>query len=310
MIEKQESITAKLCSFARAYHSIFDKSKIFDDYLAYDMMGEDEFHAVRDMINSGLCMDCHNDNCPHKAVLEQSVHFLAPIPLSREAYTKQTFTRFLQKHPSCQYVICGAGMDTFSFRNDNENVTVFEIDHPDTQKYKRNRIDQLGWIVRDNIHFVSVDFSRDNLSQRLLESGFDPKVPTFVSILGVSYYLTLETLEDTIRNIDSITPEDSIIILDYPDKTTFDPSSPPRVRQLAEMTERLGERMTRGFSIYEIARTFLNHHFEVKEHQNPEQIQQNYFCNRHDGLHAYENIHFVYAQKIAPFYAPMKTFMI
>ena len=52
MINMQESITAKLCSFARAYHSNFVREKIFDDYLAFDIMGKEEYENVKDLLKS------------------------------------------------------------------------------------------------------------------------------------------------------------------------------------------------------------------------------------------------------------------
>ncbi|MBQ9243659.1 MAG: class I SAM-dependent methyltransferase [Proteobacteria bacterium] len=309
MIDHQESITAKLCSFVRAHHSTFDRTKIFDDYLAYDLMGEEEYTHVCDMLRNGLCAQCPAAASHDPDAIQNGVCFLAPIPLSREAYTKHIFEDFLKAHSHCQYIICGAGMDTFSFRNDNDNITIFEIDHPDTQKYKKTRLETLGWIIRRNIHFVAVDFAKDDLSQKLLDAGLDPNIPTFISILGVTYYLTLETLEDTIRKLDDITAKQSKIILDFPDKTTFSHHS-ERARKLAEMTRQLGENMTHGFSTYELAKMFMRNHFTVTDHQTPNQIQKLYFDGRKDGLRAYENIHFLTAEKTEHFISPTYTYHI
>ena len=310
MIDNQESVTAKLCSFARAYHASFDRLQIFDDYLAYDFMGQEEYGKIRRMIEDGLCEGCTSATCTIHEKVGGTAHCLAPIPLSREAYRRQRLRGFIQRHHKCQYVICGAGMDTFLFRNDNPDITIFEVDHPDTQRYKKHRIQQLGWAVLPNIHFVPVDFSHDILSDALLLAGFDPNMPAFFTILGVTYYLSLRELEKTIEQMDAIASVYSTILLDYPDKTTFGANTPDRVRRLTEMTARLGERMTQGFSFEEMERMFQDHHFDIQEHLGPKDIQKLYFTHRTDGLSAYENIHFLYAEKGQGYYEAKNLFSI
>ena len=312
MIENHESITAKLCSFVRAHHSMNENNKIFDDYLAFDLMGVDEYRHIRSLIESGkcgMCEKCHS-KCLGKDRLTQTVHLLAPIPLSREAYTLDIFRSFVQKYPRCQYVICGAGMDSFLFRNDNPNITIFEVDHPDTQKYKQHRISELGWIVQKNISFVPVDFSKDDLATKLLESGFDPNLPTFFTILGVTYYLSLQSFEKTIERMDSISACGSVVVLDYPDRMSSGVDVPERVRRLEKMTARFGERMTQGFSLEDMHAVFERHHYSIAEHLSPDIIQNYYFRNRNDGMTAYENIHFIHAQKTKAFYAYNSIFTI
>lgn len=299
MIENHESVTAKLCSFVRAHHSLNEADKIFDDYLAFDLMGKEEYCNIRKLIKKGKCGNCESclTDCPYRDKVSRTVHFLAPIPLSREAFAHDIFVEFTKKYPKFQYVICGAGMDSFAFRNQNSNITVFEVDHPDTQKYKQKRIEELGWEVQNNMTFVPVDFSQDNLAEKLLQAGFNPLLPTLFTILGVTYYLSLDAFENTIARMDSISAEGSAIILDYPDKMETMDEMPERVRRLAQMTARLGEHMTEGFSFDEMRRVFERHHCSIHKHLTPETIQQDYFSHRHDGLTAYENIHFLYAEK-------------
>jgi O-methyltransferase involved in polyketide biosynthesis len=70
-------------------------------------------------------------------------------------------------------VICGAGVDTFSFRNKNPDVEVFELDLLPMKSYKKNRIQELKWNVSEHVHFVAVDFSKDSIVERLVGNGFD-----------------------------------------------------------------------------------------------------------------------------------------
>ena len=145
MIAAQESITAKLCSFARAYHSNTGRKKIFDDYLAYDLMGKEEFEEIAQLIQNDFELDNTDENkgFEKERIYRKLNRYIAPIPLSRIAFSEEKLLEFAAKYPKCQYVICGAGMDTFAFRNENTDIRIFELDHPDTGRYKRERIREL-----------------------------------------------------------------------------------------------------------------------------------------------------------------------
>lgn len=294
MIEEQESITAKLCSFARAWHSKNAQDHVFDDYRAYDMMGKKEYDSICQMLKSGCPAFCHCRS--HRDVPDFVCRYFAPIVLPREAFAQERFRGFHERHPDAQYVICGAGMDTFSFRNGNAGIDIFEIDHPDTQRYKKNRIKELGWEIRDNLHFVPVDFSKDNMTQKMIESGFDPERPAFFVILGVSYYLKYAHLDALIYHIRNVSRNAAGIVMDFPDRMTFSCHCPKRVRQLTAMTEKLGEKMTHGFAVEEIRRIMLSHDFSDLSHLPPRSIDERYIRGR-GNLSAFETVHFMYAEK-------------
>ena len=147
MIAAQESITAKLCSFARAYHSNIGRKKVFDDYLAYDLMGKEEFEEIGQLIQNDFVLagNSGSESFETERIALKLNRYIAPIPLSRIAFAETKLLEFAEKHPGCQYVICGAGMDTFAFRNDDPKLRIFELDHPDTGRYKRERIRKLEW---------------------------------------------------------------------------------------------------------------------------------------------------------------------
>ena len=160
MVNSQESITAKLCTFARAYHSNFEKEKIFDDHLAYDLMGIDEYRQMGQLMENKFRVESITDDPSFKRehILPRLIKYISPIPLSRIAYTEGELLKFAKSHDRCQYVICGAGMDSFAFRNTSGNIEIYEIDHPDTQNYKKERIKALEWNIPENLHFAAVDF--------------------------------------------------------------------------------------------------------------------------------------------------------
>lgn len=299
MIDTQESMTAKLCSFARAYHSNYGRQKIFDDYLAYDMMGKEEYEEIGRLIERGFNVhgDTPNTGFRGKTVYAEMDRYISPIPLSRIAFAERELNSFADQYGVCQYVICGAGMDTFAFRNENSNIRIFELDHPDTQKYKLEKICRLEWNIPQNVHFVAVDFAKDDMKTVLQEAGFDKTIPTFFAILGVTYYLTLPVFEQTLAHISELSAKDSKVVFDYPDETTFMESSTDRVKRLSQITEGLGEPMTQGYLLAELEKALKRHSFDIAIHLPPEKIQKEFFTDRTDRQTAFENIHFIAAVK-------------
>ena len=299
MIDDMESITAKLCSFARAYHSNHEKNKIFDDYLAYDLMGKEEYDEIGQLIEHEYDKTRFDlaYNFSGKRIRDKLNRYISPIPLSRAAFAERELTRFTWQRGECQYVICGAGMYTFAFRNDNPNIRIFEIDHPDTQRYKLEKIRSLEWNIPANVSYVAVDFAKDDMAAELKKAGYDPAAPSFFAILGVTYYLTLPVFEETLEKIGAISSFGSKLVFDFPDDTTFAPGTAERVHRLSEITRSLGEEMQHGYALSEVSEALERHGFLLDEHNSPERIQKRFFDGRADGQQAFENIHFILAKK-------------
>ena len=294
MIDKHESITAKICSFVRAYHSIYSHEKIFDDSLAYDLLSQHEYLKVGQLIEHNFDVTKYDENYVfNRKLIDETVNkFLSPIPLSRIRYTEDSLKEYAKSDP-VQYVLLGAGLDTFAFRNTNENIEIYELDHPDTGRYKKEKIKSLEWVVPKNVHFVPIDFNTQSIDEVLNKSGFDPYKRTFFSILGVTYYLSLEVFSKTIETLSSITKKEAVIVFDYPDDTTFTSDENSDVTKLHQMTELLGEKMAHGYKFSEIEKCFESYKGRVLEHLTPDDINNKYFLHRHDGMKAYANVHLV-----------------
>lgn len=295
MIVSQESTTAKLCSFARAYHSTYVRKKIFDDDLAFDFMGPEQYRETGQLIGHDYRADRFDPDRSFRSseVAEKLDHYLTPIPLSRIAFAEQALAAFARRFPLCQYVICGAGMDTFLFRNADEHIRIFEIDHPDTQRFKRERIRQLEWSIPQNVRLVPVDFERDDMGEALLAAGLDPQLPTFFSVLGVTYYLPLAVFEDTVRRMAAFPNPENELVFDFPDEKLATGSA--RGAELMRITAMLGEPMAPGYRVADVTAMLLRSGFRCKEHLGPEEIEARYFRGRTDGLRAFEDIHFILA---------------
>jgi methyltransferase (TIGR00027 family) len=95
-------------------------------------------------------------------------------------------------------VVLGAGLDTFALRNANADLRVFEVDHPATQAWKRERFADAGLAIPSSLTFAPVDFERQALGDGLAAAGFDADRPAFFSWLGVVPYLTRDAVFQTL----------------------------------------------------------------------------------------------------------------
>lgn len=113
-----------------------------------------------------------------------------------------------------QYVLLGAGLDSFAMRNPFEDVTVFEVDMPESQAWKLDRLAQIGITTPNNVRHVACDFEKQDFVDRLTTVGFGIEEPTVAAWLGVSYYLTEEAIRATLERVSSW-PAGSAIVFDY-----------------------------------------------------------------------------------------------
>jgi methyltransferase (TIGR00027 family) len=116
-----------------------------------------------------------------------------------------------------QYVILGAGLDTFALRRKDlsSKITVFEIDEPATQAWKQQRLVDLGLGIPAGLRFVPVDFEKDaNWLSQLVKAGFDIESPAIVACTGVSLYLTRNAIQDLLQQVAKLAPR-SILAMSF-----------------------------------------------------------------------------------------------
>ena len=111
-----------------------------------------------------------------------------PQILSRASYTEDLLEEAI-KQGVCQYIILGAGLDSFAFRHTEmlEQLQLFEVDHPATQNFKLHRLEELKWEIPPQMHFVPVDFTQESLAAALSHTSYDTTALSFFSWLGVTY---------------------------------------------------------------------------------------------------------------------------
>ncbi len=101
--------------------------------------------------------------------------------------------------------------------------------------------------------------------------------------------------EQTVKSIASLNLDKAKLVFDYPDETTFSGNTASRVRELSQITAKLGEPMAHGYHYDELARALADNRFRIAEHMSPRAIQKRYFSKRSDNQYAFENIHFILA---------------
>jgi methyltransferase (TIGR00027 family) len=189
-------------------------------------------------------------------------------------------------------------MDTFAFRQREmlEELQVFEVDHHPTQSFKLHRIAELEWKIPSRLHFVSLDLANEELDKILTHWPYDPCALTFFSWLGVTYYLSRDTVFSTLRTIAKISPPGSAIVFDY-----FDPNldcsgkAAERLRGILDSLEKLGEPLKAGFDSSTLAFDLESVGLRLQENLTPSDIQRRYFTGRSDGYCASEHIRFALA---------------
>ncbi|AYF75872.1 SAM-dependent methyltransferase [Nocardia yunnanensis] len=207
----QLSRTALGAARARALHQTSDEPRIFTDPVAVAL--------------AGAVDDAAGEVSAGKDVPDEARLFLA----MRHRFAEDALAARAGEFG--QVVVLGAGLDTFGVRNPYPHLTVYEVDHPDTQAWKRGRLAHAGIAVPDGLRFVACDFENDDLASELRAQGFDATIPTFFIWLGVVQYLTGEAVDATLSFIAEL-PAPAQVVIDYSEPPS---ALPPQRRAVVEM---------------------------------------------------------------------------
>jgi methyltransferase (TIGR00027 family) len=189
---------------------------------------------------------------------------------------------------SVQYVILGAGLDSFAQRRTDlaGRVRVFEIDQPGTQEWKRRRLGELGYAVPDWLRFVPSDFEvADGWRKELLAAGFDPAQPAVVASTGVSMYLTKEATAATLREIASLAPGTTLVMSFLLPIELLAPGDRPGLEISQRGAAAAGTPFRSFFTPDEIVALAREAGFTGARHVSPADQNARYFTGRPDGLH-------------------------
>lgn len=214
---------------------------------------------------------------PHSAAMRSWV-------VARARYAEDSLAEAARRHAALQYLLLGAGLDTFALRNPYAHVRVFEVDHPATQAWKRERLQTAGLHPRPGSTLLPVNFETQSLAVELRAGGFQWTVPTLVAWLGVVPYLSAAAFEQTCRSLGTLAPG-SGLIFDYGQpREVLTPVEQLMHDSLAARVAQAGEPFQLFFTPADLAATLCRYGFNVAEDLGSADLNSRYFARRTDGL--------------------------
>ena len=266
MDEALPSRTALRVALRRAAHQLYDSPVVFHDPIAVPILGKtyaEELERAR-------------------------FHLEKPFSLAMRAFlvARSRFAEEKLAHATArgvkQYVLLGAGLDTFAYRNNHADLRVFEVDHPATQTWKRELLARSQIAIPASLTFVPVDFEVQSLAEQLRMQGFDSSAPAYFAWLGVVPYLTLTAFRSTLAYI-AERPPGSGVTFDYGQPRT----AMPRLERiahdaLAARVGQIGEPFQLFFTPLDISGELSS--FRSIEDLGSAEMTARYFAGRSDGL--------------------------
>ena len=280
---RRTSTTASLAAGIRAHHRRWNPEPIFADDYAVDMVSLGWRLIVKNRLLNWLVVDTllapfhpiHTENILRVLYAEDCLHAAIETGLA-------------------QYVILGAGFDTFSLRHRELQVQVFEVDHPATQHIKRERVRRVAGHIPPNLALVPVDFEVDRLDEALSRSPLDAGKPAFFSWLGTTYYLTKDAIRETLGCIAAVAAPGSRLVLDYKLPRHLIPEQGlPLNDKLERLVKRLGEPMISEFTPEELTEEMARIGWTELESLPPQAQERRYLQDRSDIVAPPPNFAFV-----------------
>ena len=185
-----------------------------------------------------------------------------------------------------QYVILGAGLDTFAQRRSElaAGLQIYEIDRAEPQEWKRRRLDELGMSRPVNPHFVPVDFETESWQERLVQAGFDDSSPAVVVSTGVSMYLTREATFATFEQMARLAPGSVFAMTFLLPLDMADPDVRPGLEMAAKGAQASGTPFISYYRPQEIIDLAHKAGFDKVQHISADTLTERYFADRKDGL--------------------------
>ena len=279
----EPSRSALTVASLRAVHQLLDEPLVLPDPIALPLLGASAEAALRD--------DPFVLNDPMSRGLRGAL-------VVRSRFVEDELARCVAAGVR-QYVLLGAGLDTFAYRNPygDEGLRVFEVDHPGTQRWKRQLLAEAGIGVPPSLTFVPVDLERDDLGGALRQAGFRADQAACVSWMGVTMYLTADAVLRTLGTVAGFAAG-SCLCFDYRVPATM---LNPIERVVSDVLEQqiaaLGEPWLSAFDPAQLQKQLLELGFGSAESATPDDLNVRYFARRKDGLRTGGGVRIMCANK-------------
>ncbi len=274
MLDSRPSRTALAVAGLRALHQQVDRPIVFNDPVAARVISE----PARVLLTERL------GDARRSARLRASV-------VARSRTAEDTLAEAVTRGVR-QYVLLGAGLDTFgcsranAFQNGpSGGLDVFEVDHPATQAWKLECLEAAGLSVPSHLHFVPIDFERQDLRLTLQQAGFRFDEPAVFALLGVAIYIERDALLQTLAVPGSMQPGFATLVFDYAEP--FE-GAPPAIRAaytaMGERAAAEGEPWRTTFHPADLADALHSLGFRTIDDRDSARMKADLFENREDGL--------------------------
>ncbi|MGW0054345.1 class I SAM-dependent methyltransferase [Nocardia nova] len=185
-----------------------------------------------------------------------------------------------------QYVLLGAGLETFPQRKPDiaARFRIFEVDQPQTQAWKRQRLAETGYGLPEWLRSVPVDFEKDSWWERLTAAGFDPSRPAIVASLGVSMYLTDEANRETLSLLARTAPGSTVVMTFQPPLELLDEQDRPSREFAVSGAAASGTPFLSFYAPAQLVAMAREAGFAQAHHISADELNARYFAGRPDGL--------------------------
>ena len=279
---QEASRTALATAYLRAAHQLLDAApKILDNPIAVRLLGEDASRKIRESA------DRYRN--PETQAMRSHV-------VLRSRFAEDRLAAAVQRGVS-QYVILGAGFDTFAFRQPAwaKSLKIFEIDHSSTQSVKRSFITKARLDLAANVSFAQIDFEHESLLEGLCRHHVSMEEPAFFSWLGVTVYLKEAAIDAALKSMAAY-PSGSEVVLTFkqpPVKTAG--RAAEAARKLADNVASVGEPFVSFFEPRAMEAKLLNAGFGKVAFLDLETADAQYFASRPADLPKPKHINIVSA---------------
>jgi methyltransferase (TIGR00027 family) len=268
----QASKTAITAAVNRAAHQVFDgEPKVLDDPISLALVPEAGEPALR---------------ADALRFQEPKVRRLRANLVLRSRFTEDQLQK-AAKGGVTQYVILGAGLDTFAYRQPHWSraLTIVEIDHPASQQFKTSSLKSAGIVVPRNVSFLSINFDMESIADGLTRAALDPARRLFVSWLGVSQYLSRDGVVTTLRGLATWSSGTELVFTYMADDwTSLDPEGRAAIESAQAKSTADGEPWLSRFSAPEISDLLAMCGFSHIAPLSIHDAKDHYFRNRTDQL--------------------------